>query len=81
MVEQQEDMGTEIQMTKTIKKILLSPWTAIITLVLILGVRVNDPQFVESIRLRYFDTLITEKAPTENNIVVVNIDEIGRAHV
>jgi adenylate cyclase len=58
-----------------LKKILLSPWTALITLVLILGVRVADPTFVESVRLRYFDTLITSKAPTVNNIVTVNIDE------
>lgn len=57
------------------KKILTSPWTALVTLALVLGVRVADPQFVESVRLRYFDTLITSKAPTQNNIVTVNIDE------
>jgi adenylate cyclase len=58
-----------------IKKIILSPWTALITLILCLLVRVNDPTFVESVRLRYFDTLITSKAPTNNNIYTVNIDE------
>jgi adenylate cyclase len=58
-----------------LKKILLSPWTALLTLALVLGIRVADPTFVESIRLRYFDTLITAKAPTENNIYTVNIDE------
>lgn len=57
------------------KKILISPWTAILTLVLILSIRVADPTFVESVRLRYFDTLITAKEPTVNNIVTVNIDE------
>ena len=57
------------------KKILLSPWTALLTLVLVLGIRIADPTFVESVRLRYFDTLITQKAPTENNIYTVNIDE------
>jgi adenylate cyclase len=57
------------------KKILLSPWTALITLVLIVGIRVADPTFLESVRLRYFDTLITNKAPTDNNIYTVNIDE------
>jgi adenylate cyclase len=57
------------------KRILLSPWTAVITLVLVVGIRTADPAFVESVRLRYFDTLITSKAPTENNIVTVNIDE------
>jgi adenylate cyclase len=58
-----------------LKKILLSPWTALLTLALVLGIRIADPTFVESIRLRYFDTLITAKAPTENNIYTVNIDE------
>jgi len=57
------------------KRILLGPWTALITLALVVGIRVADPAFVESVRLRYFDTLITAKAPTENNIVTVNIDE------
>jgi adenylate cyclase len=58
-----------------LKKILTSPWTALITLALILSIRIADPVFVESVRLRYFDTLITSKAPTENNIYTVNIDE------
>ena len=57
------------------KKILTSPWTALLTLALILSIRIADPSFVESVRLRYFDTLITSKAPTENNIYTVNIDE------
>jgi adenylate cyclase len=57
------------------KKILLSPWTALLTLALVLGIRIADPTFVESVRLRYFDTLITSKTPTENNIYTVNIDE------
>jgi len=58
-----------------LKKILLSPWTALLTLALVVGIRIADPSFVESVRLRYFDTLITAKAPTENNIYTVNIDE------
>jgi len=58
-----------------LKKILISPWTALLTLVLVLGIRVADPTFVESVRLRYFDTLITQKEPTANNIYAVNIDE------
>lgn len=58
-----------------LKKILLSPWTALITLALLVSVRVVDPTFVQSVRLRYFDTLITNKQPTENNIYTINIDE------
>ena len=60
---------------KKIAKILLSPWLALITLGFILYIRMLDPTFVESMRLRYFDTLIAGKTPTENNIYTVNIDE------
>ena len=62
-------------MNNQIKKVLLSPWTALITLMLIASIRIADPVFVESVRLRYFDTLITGTAPTQNNIYTVNIDE------
>ena len=58
-----------------IRKILTSPWTALITLALVVGLRVADPTFVESIRLRYFDTLVTSKAPEVIGVHVVNIDE------
>ena len=58
-----------------LKKILTSPWTALLTLVLILSIRIADSSFVESVRLRYFDTLITGKSVTDNNIYTVNIDE------
>lgn len=62
-------------MKNKIKAVVLSPWTALLTLALVLGIRVTDPAFVESVRLRYFDTLITAKAPTQNNIVTANIDQ------
>jgi adenylate cyclase len=58
-----------------IKKLLLSPWTALITLALVLGIRVADPAFIESVRLRYFDTLITGQPDKPLNIVAANIDE------
>jgi adenylate cyclase len=58
-----------------LKKILTSPWTALITLALVVGLRVADPMFVESTRLRYFDTLVTSKAPEVIGVSVVNIDE------
>jgi len=59
------------------KKILLSPWTALLTLALVLSVRIADPTFVESVRLRYFDTLVTQprEVPAPDTIVTVNIDE------
>jgi len=58
-----------------IKKILTSSWTALLTLTLVVGIRIADPTFVESIRLRYFDTLVTSKAPETIGVSVVNIDE------
>jgi adenylate cyclase len=58
-----------------LKKLLLSPWTALLTLALVLSIRIADPSFVESVRLRYFDTLITASTTTPNNIYTINIDE------
>jgi len=60
-----------------LKKLLLSPWTALLTLALVVGIRIADPSFVESVRLRYFDTLVTQPraVPAPDNIVTVNIDE------
>ena len=62
-------------MNKIVKKILVSPWTALLTLVLLVALRAADPGMVESFRLRYFDTLIKDKDPVINNIVTANIDE------
>ena len=62
------------------KKLLLSPWTALITLCFILSLRIADPALVESIRLRYFDTLIVGKTVVTNEqIHVVNIDDAAIA--
>jgi adenylate cyclase len=58
-----------------LKRILVNPWTALITLALVVGLRVADPTFVESVRLRYFDTLVTSKATEIIGVSVVNIDE------
>ena len=49
---------------------------ALLTLVLMIGIRLADPSFVESVRLRYFDQLITSKGTTTSEQVhVVNIDD------
>jgi adenylate cyclase len=57
------------------KKILLSPWMALLTLAIILGIRFADPSFVESVRLRYFDELITKQPAKTVPVHTVNIDE------
>src|SRR5210317_1116312 len=54
---------------------LLSPWWALLLLLILIPLRVDDSSFIESMRLRYFDTLITSKVETVNNIHLVNIDE------
>jgi adenylate cyclase len=57
-------------------KRLLSPWLALLTLALLVGIRAADPSFVQSVRLRYFDTLITSKQQTiSKQVHVVNIDD------
>ena len=74
----QQAAAEQLQLHKDnnmLKKILLNPWTALLTLFLIVGIRALDPSFVESVRLRYFDTLITSKAPVQNNIYTIDIDE------
>jgi adenylate cyclase len=49
---------------------------ALLTLVLLISIRIADPSFVESIRLRYFDQLITSKESTvSQQVAVVNIDD------
>ena len=57
------------------KKILLNPWTALVTLSLLVLVRLWDPSFVESVRLRYFDQLITAQPQKSIPVHTVNIDE------
>ena len=57
------------------KKILLNPWTALITLAILVAIRFFDPSFVESVRLRYFDQLITGQDKVDVPVHIVNIDE------
>lgn len=57
-------------------KKLLNPWLALITLAFLVMIRFEDFSFVESVRLRYFDTLITgEKVTQSEQIHIVNIDD------
>jgi adenylate cyclase len=58
-----------------LKKILWNPWTAVITLLVMVSIRVVDPSFVESVRLRYFDQLVTSQPAQDIAVHVVNIDE------
>jgi len=56
-------------------KKLLSPWWALITLGFLAYTFLQNPVFIESIKLRYFDSLIVNQEPVENDIVIAEIDE------
>ena len=58
-----------------VKKLLLSPIYSVVALVLLSWTFYSNFNFVESLRLRYFDTLILNQEPMLNNIYTVNIDE------
>jgi adenylate cyclase len=61
------------------KKLLLSPVWSILVLGLLGWLQFSNPDFLESLRLRYFDQLIVNQAPVENNIYTVDIDEASIA--
>jgi adenylate cyclase len=57
------------------KKLLLNPWTALVTLAVLLLLRIADPAFVEKVRLTYFDQLVTSQPKVDVPVHTVNIDE------
>jgi len=56
-------------------KRLLSPWWALLTLGVLVYAFANPNNFLQSIKLNYFDQLIINQEPVENNIYVAEIDE------
>ena len=56
-------------------KRLLSPWWALITLGILVYVFANPSNFLQSIKLNYFDQLIVNQPAVENNIYVAEIDD------
>jgi adenylate cyclase len=56
-------------------KRLLSPWWALITLGILVYAFANPSNFLQSIKLNYFDQLIVNQDPIQNNIYVVEIDD------
>ena len=61
--------------TKTIKKILLSPWLAVFTVAILFYVKLMDPFMVESTRLKFYDYLMLDRPVQSEQIVVANIGE------
>ena len=56
-------------------KILLSPWLAVATLLLLLSVKLMNPFLVDSMKLKYYDYLMLDKPVQSEQIVVANIGE------
>jgi len=65
-------MDTLIQKTK---KVLLSPWLALITFTFLLAVKLSNPYMVESARLKFYDYLMLGSPTQSEQIVTVNIGE------
>jgi len=57
------------------RKVVFSPIWSILVLGILSYLFYINPSFIESVRLRYFDSLIVNQEPVENNIYTVNIDE------
>jgi adenylate cyclase len=60
---------------KKYTKFLLSPWLALITVMLLLAVKLSNPFLVDALRLKYYDYLMLGKAEQSDQIVVANIGE------
>ena len=56
-------------------KRLLSPWWALLTLGILVYTFLQQPVFLEGVKLKYFDNLIISQEPIANDIVVVEIDD------
>jgi adenylate cyclase len=56
-------------------KVLLSPWLAVATLLLLLSVKLMNPFLVDSVKLKYYDYLMLGEPVKSEQIVVANIGE------
>jgi adenylate cyclase len=56
-------------------KVLLSPWLAVATLLLLLTVKLMNPFLVDSMKLKYYDYLMLGEPIKSEQIVVANIGE------
>jgi adenylate cyclase len=61
-------------MKKSIK-FLLSPWLALVTVILLLAVKLSNPFLVDAVRLKYYDYLMLGQTQQSDQIVVANIGE------
>ncbi len=57
------------------KKIILSPWMALVTFGILLSIKLANPFLVESAKLKFYDYLMLDKPLQSEQIVVANIGE------
>lgn len=60
---------------KKMKKVLLSPWLALFTVGLLLIVKINNPFLVDSMKLKFYDSLMLGNPIQSEQIVLANISE------
>ena len=56
-------------------KVLLSPWLAVATVLLLLSVKLMNPFLVDSMKLKYYDYLMLGEPVKSEQIVIANIGE------
>lgn len=61
--------------TQGIKKVLLSPWFALLTFGILFAVKISDPYLVEATRLKFYDYIMLDKPKQSKQIVVINLGE------
>lgn len=61
--------------TQGIKKVLLSPWFALLTFGIFFAVKISDPYLVEATRLKFYDYIMIDKPKQSEQIVVINLGE------
>ena len=64
-----------LSMLNKATKVLLSPWLAVATVLLLLSVKLMNPYLVDSIKLNYYDYLMLGEPVKSEQIVVANIGE------
>ena len=60
---------------KNLRKVLLSPWMAILTFALLLIVKLSNPYLVDAMKLKFYDYLMLDKPVHSEQIVIANIGE------
>ena len=58
-----------------LKKVLLSPWLAALTVGLLLVIKLSNPYLVDAMKLKYYDYLMLGKPIQSEQIVLANIGE------